>query len=182
MFGRDFTESRGIPASAERMGAEGRDMSTAITKSGVDHHVGSATSDSVSMEELKAFAELLRVYLNCREEDRRGIASMALIATDPNATEDEIEAAVETLREGLFPTEVFDLEIDREPEEEDVRNQMDLEEDTFASRLDHCMKSKGMSQVEPGGDDWSRPAGDFYDALQELSSPAPHGGEDRSCP
>jgi lambda repressor-like predicted transcriptional regulator len=148
MFGRDFTESRGIPASVVRTAAEGRDMRTAITKADAGQGDGSAASDSVTMEELKAFAELLRVYLNCGEEDQRGIASMASIATDPNATEDEIEAALETLREGLFPTEALDLEIDREPDEEGVRNQMDLEEQTFASRLDRCMKSKRMSQVE----------------------------------
>src|SRR5436309_3368262 len=125
-------------------------MSIVITNSGPSHAAESASSDAVTREELKAFAKLLPIYLSCDEEDRQGISSMALIAADPNATDDEIEAALETLREGLFPTEAVDLGIDRkpDPDEESVRNRMDLEEETFASRLDGCMKSKKMSQVE----------------------------------
>jgi DNA-binding Xre family transcriptional regulator len=125
-------------------------MSTVITKSGPTHGITSATSDPVTMEELKAFAKLLQAYLNCDEEDRQGITSMTSIATDPDATDDEIEAALETLREGLFPTEPVDLGIDRElePDEESIWKQMDFEEETFASRLDRCMKTKRMSQVE----------------------------------
>jgi transcriptional regulator with XRE-family HTH domain len=66
------------------------------------------------------------------------------------ALDDEIEAALETLREGLYPTEPVDLEIDREqePNEEAASKQMDLEEETFANRLDHYMKTKRISQVE----------------------------------
>ncbi|MGA7500029.1 MAG: helix-turn-helix domain-containing protein, partial [Isosphaeraceae bacterium] len=53
-----------------------------------------------------------------------GIASMASIAIDPDATADEIEAALETLREGLYPTEPIDLEVgwELEPNVDDVIN------------------------------------------------------------
>jgi transcriptional regulator with XRE-family HTH domain len=75
---------------------------------------------------------------------------MASVAIDPDATADEIEAALETLREGLYPTEPIDLEVGwgLEPNEENVSKQMDLEEETFANRLDYVMKAKGISQVE----------------------------------
>jgi len=125
-------------------------MSAVNTKSGLSKGVASVAGDHVTMEELKAFAKLLRPYLSRDEEDREGIASMASIAIDPDATDDEIEGALETLREGLYPTDPVDLEIGREPEpdEENISKLMDLEEETFANRLDHHMKAKGISQVE----------------------------------
>ena len=99
-------------------------MSAVNTKSGLSNGVTSVTGDAVTMEELKAFAKLLRAYLSRDEEDREGIASMASIAIDPDATADEIEAALETLREGLYPTEPIDLEVgwELEPNVDDVIN------------------------------------------------------------
>src|SRR5208337_2493489 len=99
-------------------------MSAVNTKSGLSNGVASVTGDAVTMEELKAFAKLLRAYLSRDEEDREGIASMASIAIDPDATADEIEAALETLREGLYPTETIDLEVgwELEPNVDDVIN------------------------------------------------------------
>jgi len=125
-------------------------MSAVNTKSGLSNGVASVTGDAVTMEELKAFAKLLRAYLSRDEEDREGIASMASIAIDPDATADEIEAALETLREGLYPTEPIDLEAgwELEPNEENVSKRMDLEEETFANSLDGHMNAKGISQVE----------------------------------
>src|SRR5271157_6233857 len=97
-------------------------MSAVNTKSGHANADASVTGDAATMEELKAFAKLLRAYLSRDEEDREGIASMASIAIDPDATADEIEAALETLREGLYPTVPIDLEVgwELEPNEENV--------------------------------------------------------------
>jgi transcriptional regulator with XRE-family HTH domain len=120
------------------------------SKTGPTNGVGSFSRDAFTVQELKAFAKLLCVYLSRDEEDRQGIASMASIAVDADSTDDEIEAALETLGEGLYPTEAVDLsvDLDQEPDEQCVSKQMDSEEETFAKRLAHYMKSKKMSQVE----------------------------------
>ncbi len=111
-------------------------MSGVTSKTGPTNGVGSFSHDAFTAQELKAFARLLCAYLSRDEEDREGIASMASIAVDPDATDDEIEAALETLREGLYPTEAVDLSVDRDQEqvEECLSKQMDSEEETFAKR------------------------------------------------
>jgi len=60
---------------------------------------------------LRLFSHLLCIYLARGEEDRDGIASMALIIVDPKADADEVQAALDTLRESLHSTApVIDLE------------------------------------------------------------------------
>ena len=61
-------------------------------------------------QKLRHFAELLRVYLQHDEEERAGIARMAAIVADPEADEDESRDALNTMREGLFPTLPADLD------------------------------------------------------------------------
>jgi hypothetical protein len=62
-------------------------------------------------EAMRLFSHLLCTYLARGEEDREGIASMASIIVDPNADSDEVQAAIDTLRESLHSTaSAIDLE------------------------------------------------------------------------
>jgi|GEM_PF-793786 len=106
---------------------------------------------AVDDETLRLFANLLCVYLGRDEEDQEGIASMASIVADPQADADEIQAALDTLRESLHSTAAaVDLgsEADLSAEERDVSGRMDAEEATFADRLRAVMGEKGISQVQ----------------------------------
>src|SRR3954451_20472160 len=125
-------------------------MKAMDAKSAIAGFAAAASSESVSMEEFRGFAKLLGVYLNLDEQDREGVESMASIVVDPDATDDEIEAAIETLREGLFPTAPADLEAGwgEDADQESLSTQMDLEEVTFARHLERCMVAKGMTQVQ----------------------------------
>lgn len=102
----------------------------------------------LSSERLRDFARLLRVFNSRCEEDRAGILAMAEIADDPNASPDEIDAALATMVEGLFPSEAADLSATAAFGEVEVTDRMDQEEAKFARRLGKLMKSKGISQAE----------------------------------
>lgn len=104
----------------------------------------------INDEELTAFAKVLRAYLAHDKEDREGIAKMATIICDPEADPDEVQGALETMRDGLYPTGFVDLEGCGygNQEEKDVADDMDNEEASFADRLASTMKAKGVSQVE----------------------------------
>jgi DNA-binding Xre family transcriptional regulator len=113
------------------------------------------TGHDLSEHDLGVFARLLAIYLSHDEQDRVGIATMASIVADRNATPDEIEAALETIREGLYPTQPIDLGLDGEWEPGENRSgenraseEMDLQESTFANRLDELMRLKRISQVQ----------------------------------
>jgi len=65
----------------------------------------------VDDEALRLFAHLLRIYLGRGQEDQEGIASMAAIVVNPDADDDDVQAALDTLRESLHSTApAFDLD------------------------------------------------------------------------
>jgi len=106
---------------------------------------------AVNDEALRVFANLLCVYLGREREDQEGIASMASIVVDPEADADEVQAALDTLRESLHSTPMaidLDSEADFSVEEQEASRRMDSEEATFADRLRAVMTEKGVSQVQ----------------------------------
>jgi lambda repressor-like predicted transcriptional regulator len=114
------------------------------------NNVGDSMGDQISLESLRDFAKLLAAFLRCDGEIRDGIASMAAIVIDPDASEDEIEAALDTVREGLFPSHSVDLDATYEPtiSEAECANQMDQEEAQFASTLARHMRDSGKTQEQ----------------------------------
>ncbi len=104
----------------------------------------------VSPESLRTFAKLLMTFLGHDTEIRDGVASMASIVVDPDASEDEIEAAVNTMKEGLFPSASIDLEAPAELEDGElaVSERMDSEEGEFAAALRRYMEKKSLTQEE----------------------------------
>lgn len=105
----------------------------------------------VDDEALRLFAHLLRIYLGRDQEDQEGIASMTSIITNPTADAEDVQAAVDTLRESLHSTaSAVDLESEDEStdEERSVARRMDAEESDFAERLLAVMTEKKMSQVQ----------------------------------
>ena len=105
----------------------------------------------VNDEALRLFAHLLRIYLDRGQEDQEGIESMASIITNPDADDDDVQAALDTLRESLHSTaSAVDLESEDEltDEERSASRRMDSEEAAFAERLLAVMTEKNMSQVQ----------------------------------
>lgn len=105
----------------------------------------------VDDDALRTFAHLLRAYLARDAEDREDLATMAAIVVDPESDADDVQAALDTLRESLHTTaEAFDLESedDLDESEREVARRMDAEEATFAERLGAVMAAKGMSQSQ----------------------------------
>ena len=125
-------------------------MNDMTVSKGISSRPTSVARGQVSDDELRAFAVVLRAYLGHENKDRDGIARMASIVTDPDATVDEVEDALETMREGLYPTDFVDLETSQtqDAEEQSVSRRMDLEEETFATRLHDLMSKRGISQVD----------------------------------
>lgn len=76
---------------------------------------------AVNDEALRVFANLLCVYLGRGREDQEGIASMASIVVDPEADADEIQAALDTLRESLHSrAAAVDLEAEDDLSDEEL--------------------------------------------------------------
>lgn len=112
-----------------------------------EHIDGLAVND----EALRVFSNLLCVYLGRDREDQEGIASMASIVVDPEADADEVQSALDTLRESLHSRAAaldFESEDDLSDEEQEASRRMDSEEASFADRLRVVMAEKGMSQVQ----------------------------------
>jgi len=94
---------------------------------------------------LRTFSYLLRAYLTRDPEDREDLATIAAIVVDPESDPDDVQAALDTLRESLHTTaEAFDLESedDLDEAEREVARRMDAEEATFAERLGAVMAAK----------------------------------------
>ena len=137
----------------------------------------------------RQFAEVLCAYRECSAEVQRIIDLMAQIVNDPNADEDERDAAVGTVAEALFPCRINGAPgIDLEEEAErlsshdgtkQVLQTMDQEEAVFADRVAALMESKGSDASRASGGHRSRSAGRGHDAGTEEPATATHGGENR---
>ncbi len=105
----------------------------------------------VDDDAIRTFAHLLQAYLARDVEDREDLAVMAGVVTDPSSDADDVQAALDTLRESLHSTaEGVDLEAgdDLDEAEREVGRRMDAEEANFADRLGAIMAAKGMSQSQ----------------------------------
>ncbi|HEY7154190.1 MAG TPA: helix-turn-helix transcriptional regulator [Gemmataceae bacterium] len=102
------------------------------------------------------FAQCLCAFRECSAEVQEVILDMARIVNDPDAIEDEREAAVATIAEALFPcrvngapgTDLEDAEHIASQSEAGNRllKEMDQEEITFAERVTALLKAKGWTQ------------------------------------
>ncbi len=100
--------------------------------------------------------EVLGAFQECSDEIQHGILKMAKILHDPDADQDEKDAAAETMMEALYPQYVGDdLGIDSRDFENIERQadsateeSLDAEEDTFAEKLAQLMADKNMTQKD----------------------------------
>lgn len=102
------------------------------------------------------FAQCFCAYLECSAEMQEVIRDMTLIVNDPEADDDERQAALATMAEALFPSGVngslgVDLEESEEMDTDEgkaILASMDQEEETFAERLFSLLKQRGMTQSD----------------------------------
>jgi DNA-binding XRE family transcriptional regulator len=104
----------------------------------------------------QTFARCLCAYFECSAEMQQVVLEMARVVSDPQADQDERDAAAATISEILFPSGTagelgVDLEESEAMETEEgkaVLEAMDEEEATFASRVGALMEQQGMTQAE----------------------------------
>lgn len=109
--------------------------------------------------EAQAFAQFFRAYMEASDDAQSVVREMALIANDSEVSQDESNAAIDTLLEALLPShdhndelgiDITDLREVQPGESEACREfeQMDREDQAFAERLASQMKAKDVSQAE----------------------------------
>jgi len=103
------------------------------------------------------FARLFyRAYLEASDDVQAVIADMVEIVNDPESDSDEVEAAVDTLVEALFPTthngqlgiDISDLRAVQQPSGQKIMAAMDSQESHFAERVSSLMAERQMTQAE----------------------------------
>src|SRR5438105_3813864 len=105
----------------------------------------------------RQFAPLLCAYLECSNEVQKIIQDMAIIVDDPEATNEEREAAAATIAEALFPcgtngamgTDLEDAEVNAaKGGGKEAVQEMNQEEEHFAGRVNALMKEQGLTQAD----------------------------------
>lgn len=101
------------------------------------------------------FAKIFQAYVEASDEVQEVIREMTAICNDPEATESELEAAIDTLIEALFPNnhngslgiEIGDLRDHQHGiEATEAIKELDRERSTFADRLAGVMKQRNLTQ------------------------------------
>lgn len=104
----------------------------------------------------RVFAEVFQAYLECSDEMQAAVRDMIEIVNDPRATSQEVDAALLTISEALFPSHYkgslgFDLQEAEQSASSLARNtleEMDQEEAAFAERVEALMQARGVTQSE----------------------------------
>jgi predicted XRE-type DNA-binding protein len=107
------------------------------------------------------FAQVFQAYLECSDAVQSSIRELVEIVNDSDATREEVDAALSTIAEALFPSchngmLGVDLEsaerIDKEGESEaaSVLQAMDVEEASFADRVAALLDARNMTQGDLG--------------------------------
>jgi ERCC4-type nuclease len=103
------------------------------------------------------FAQVFQAYMECSDEVQGAIRELVLVVNDPEAERDEVEAALSTIAEALFPSCLdgmlgVDLEgldiIDRESHGQAAAllDELDAQEATFAERVSALLEQTQMTQ------------------------------------
>ena len=104
----------------------------------------------------RAFADVFRAYLECSDAVQEVIRDMVEIVNDPEATAEEIDAAVLTIAEALFPSHRngnlgIDLEECEADAPDDIREKLeeaDSHEAAFAQRVSALLTERQMTQSD----------------------------------
>ena len=102
------------------------------------------------------FAEIFHLYLECSDGIQSVIRDMVQIVNDPSATRDEIDAALDTIAECLFPShmngmpgaDLEECETFAPPAIKALLAEMDRQEATFSERVNALLKAKEMTQLD----------------------------------
>lgn len=110
------------------------------------------TKKSADVIASQQFAMVFQAYLECSDEVQAAIREMVEIVNDPEATDDEQDAAIITIAEALFPSHHngalgADLE-EMEAKHAGQYADLDSQEATFGERVNAVLDSKGMTQSD----------------------------------
>lgn len=111
-----------------------------------------------SIDQPRIAADVLHAYLEASDEIQTGIKQMLDIVYDADAHEDERVMALHTLADALFPhphdgqlgldlEESEALGAQHADETRQALDDMDREEETFATRLRSILQERGLTQV-----------------------------------
>ena len=100
----------------------------------------------------RGWAQFQSAYSQCNYEIRAVVDDMVQIANDPDATPDEVEAAIHTIVEAVFPLLAEDVaDQERRRREGDagaVIAAIENEQEHFAENVRRFMAERGMTQEE----------------------------------
>jgi len=104
----------------------------------------------------RAFADVFRAYLECSDAVQEAIRDMVEIVNDPESAAEEVNAALLTIAEALFPCRSngglgVDLEECETIAPDDIRAKLeeaDSQEAAFAERVSTLLTKKQMTQSD----------------------------------
>ena len=110
------------------------------------------TATSILNAQSAQFAMFLRAYHECSEAIQGVVDEMSLIIVDETATEEDKEHAAETMVEALFPKLTADMQecitnAMHARVSKGAREELDKEEELFATRLGKAMTAADISQT-----------------------------------
>jgi lambda repressor-like predicted transcriptional regulator len=102
------------------------------------------------------FAQTLTAYLDCSDVVQGVIREMSKVYLASDATDEEREAALDTIVEALFPQShngqlgmcLEDWESDSPANIQSVLTEMDQEEATFGDRVNRLLELKSLNQAD----------------------------------
>jgi lambda repressor-like predicted transcriptional regulator len=121
-----------------------------INAQGVQAMATTITANKILNAEATQFAMFLNAYHECSEEVRAVVDEMAGIIVDPEATDEDRWHAASTMVEALLPgltTETSEGFVNtmQSGAAKKIRQELDVEEETFANRLRQTMEEKDVS-------------------------------------
>jgi len=102
----------------------------------------------------EVFAQVFHAYLECSDEVQAAIRDMVEIVNDPEATTDEVHAALATIADALFPThhngalgvDLEECEACAPSDIKEMLGKMNEQESSFAGRVNVALAAKNMTQ------------------------------------
>jgi len=98
-------------------------------------------------------AAFIAAYVECSEPIQKVVREMVTIVNDEESSPDDIEAAVSTLFEALFPARTAELcELDEKlfltPQFQAASDELDQEHSAFSGRVRELMEDRGLTQSD----------------------------------
>lgn len=119
----------------------------------------SKRTEGIALVASQQFAQVFQAYLECSDSVQAAVREMTEIVVDENASRDEVDAALSTIAEALFPSHSHDglgvdlkhcdmKSSDTPKEYSDAIDELDIEEITFSEKVNAILAERAMTQSD----------------------------------